>query len=263
MDLQIDRPHAARVYDVLLGGKTNYKADREAAQQVLENLPIARTTARENRAFMHRAVRHLAEAGVRQFLDIGTGIPTPPNLHDVAQEIAPESRVVYTDNDPIVLVHSRALHTSHPSGRTAYIDGDLCEPDRIIEHPRLLATLDLTRPVALTLLTVLHWLRADADPYAIVSRLLDALPSGSHLVISHVTADLDPPALGSVTSDLGKRGSNVTPRSKEQVAAFFDGLELLEPGLTLIEQWRPTVPVEPPATADQVVPLYVGLARKP
>jgi hypothetical protein len=263
VDLQIDRPHAARVYDVLLGGKTNYKADREAAQQILENLPIARTTARENRAFMHRAVRYLAESGVRQFLDIGTGIPTPPNLHDVAQEIAPESRVVYTDNDPIVLVHSRALHTSHPSGRTAYIDGDLCEPDRIIEHPRLLATLDLTRPVALTLLTVLHWLRADADPYAIVSRLLDALPSGSHLVISHVTADLDPPALGSVRSDLGKRGSNVTPRSKEQVAAFFDGLELLEPGLTLIEQWRPTVPVEPPATIDQVVPLYVGVARKP
>lgn len=264
VDLRIDRPHPARVYDVLLGGKTNFEADREAAQKVLENLPIARKTALENRAFMRRAVRHLAEAGVRQFLDIGTGIPTSPNLHEVAQEIAPETRVVYTDNDPIVLVHSQALHTSHPSGRTAYVDGDLCEPDRIIEHPELLATLDLTKPVALTLLTVLHWLRADADPYAIVRRLLRALPSGSYLVISHVTADFDPPALGAVRSDLGARGSNVTPRSKDQVGAFFDGLELLEPGLTLIEKWRPTVAVvEPQATADEGVPLYVGVARKP
>jgi hypothetical protein len=264
VDLHIDRPHPARVYDVLLGGKTNFEADREAAQKVLENLPIARKTALENRAFMRRAVRHLAEAGVRQFLDIGTGIPTPPNLHDVAQEIAPESRVVYADNDPIVLVHSQALHTSHPSGQTAYIDGDLCEPDRIIEHPKLLATFDLTKPVALTLLTVLHWLRADADPYAIVSRLLGALPSASYLVISHVTADFNPPALGAVTSSLAEKGSNVTPRSKDQVAAFFDGLEFLEPGLTLIEKWRPTVEVvEPQATAHEVVPLYVGVARKP
>jgi hypothetical protein len=264
VDLHIDRPHPARVYDVLLGGKTNFEADREAARKVVEHLPIARKTALENRAFMRRTVRHLAEAGVRQFLDIGTGIPTPPNLHEVVQEIAPESRVVYTDNDPIVLVHSQALHTSHPSGRTAYIDGDLCEPDRIIEHPELVATFDLTKPVALTLLTVLHWLRADADPYAIVGRLLGALPSGSYLVISHVTADFDPPALGAVRSDLGERGSNVTPRSKDQVGAFFDGLELLEPGLTLIEKWRPAdAGVEPQATAGEVVPLYVGVARKP
>jgi hypothetical protein len=145
-----------------------------------------------------------------------------------------------------------------------YIDGDLCEPDSIIEHPEFLAAFDLTKPVAVTLLTVLHWLRADADPYAIVSRLLGALPSGSYLVISHVTADLDPPALGAVRSDLGERGSNVTPRSKDQIVAFFDGLELLEPGLTLIEQWRPAVAVvEPQAAAHEVVPLYVGVARKP
>ena len=264
VDLHTDSPHAARVYDVLLGGKTNYEADREAAQHIMATMPIARKTALENRAFMHRAVRHLAEAGVRQFLDIGTGIPTPPNLHDVAQEIAPESRVVYADNDPIVLVHSRALHTSHPEGRTAYIDGDLCEPDRIIEHPAFLSTFDLSKPVALTLLTVLHWLRADADPYAIVSRLLGVLPSGSYLVISHVTADLNPPTLGAVRSDLGERGSNVTPRSKDQVAAFFDGLELVEPGLTLVEQWHPTgAVVEPQDTADERVPLYVGVGRKP
>lgn len=264
IDLNIDRPHPARVYDVLLGGKTNFEADREAAQKVLENLPIARKTALENRAFMNRAVRYLAQAGVRQFLDIGTGIPTSPNLHEVAQETAPESRVVYTDNDPIVLVHSQALHSSHPSGKTAYIDGDLCEPDRIIEHPKLLATFDLTKPVALTLLTVLHWLRAGADPYAIVSRLLGALPSGSYLVISHVTADFDPPALRAVKSGLGEKGSNVTPRSKQQIRAFFDGLELIEPGLTLIEKWRPVVAcVEPQATEGEMVPLYVGVARKP
>jgi hypothetical protein len=260
VDLGVDRPHPARVYDVLLGGKTNYQADREAAQKALENLPIARKAAVENRAFMHRAVRYLAGRGIRQFLDIGTGIPTPPNLHDVAQEIAPESRVVYVDNDPIVLVHSRALYTGHPSGRTAYIDGDLCEPDGIIGHPELAATLDLTEPVALTLLAVLHWLPADADPYAIVNRLLGALPSGSHLVISHVTADFDPPALKAVRSDLEERGSNVTPRSREQVAAFFDGLELAEPGLSLIEQWHPAAP---PADPDGIVPLYVAVGRKP
>jgi hypothetical protein len=264
VDLRVDRPHPARVYDVLLGGKTNFEADREAAQKVLENMPIARKTALENRAFMHRAVRYLAEAGIRQFLDIGTGIPTTPNLHEIAQEVAPDSRVVYTDNDPIVLIHSKALHSSHASGRTAYIDGDLCEPDGIIGHPNLLATLDLSEPVALTLLTVLHWLRADADPHAIVRRLLDVLPSGSHLVITHVTADLDPPALSAVRSDLGERGSNVTPRSKDQVRAFFDGLQLVEPGLTLIEKWRPAVAaVDAQAIEDGVVPLYAGVARKP
>lgn len=264
VDLHIDRPHPARVYDVLLGGKTNFEADREAAQKALENVPIARKTAVENRDFMRRAVRHLAEAGVRQFLDIGTGIPTSPNLHEVVQEVAPESRVVYADNDPIVLVHSQALHTSHPAGRTAYVDGDLCEPDRIIEHPQIQATFDLTKPVALTLLAVLHWLRPDADPYAIVNRLLEALPSGSYLAISHVTADFDPPALGALRSDLGERGSNITPRTKDEVARFFDGLELLEPGLTLIEKWRPTVAaVESQAEPGKIVPLYAGVGRKP
>lgn len=266
VDLHTDRPHPARVYDVLLGGKTNFEADREAARQVLANLPAARRTAHENRAFMHRAVRYLAEAGIRQFLDIGTGIPTPPNLHDVAQAIAPESRVVYTDNDPIVLVHSRALHDSHPSGRTAYIDGDLCRPDEIVGHPRLNDTLDLREPVALTLLTVLHWLPAGVDAYVVVERLLAALPSGSHLVISHVTADFDPPALGAVTSGLGRQGSNVTPRSREQVAAFFTGLDLVDPGLTLVEEWRPDAESarrRAAADSDEVVPLYVGVARKP
>ncbi len=263
VDLRTDRPHPARVYDFLLGGKTNFKADREAAEQVLEHLPIARKTAVENRAFMHRAVRYLAQAGVRQYLDIGTGIPTPPNLHDVAQEIAPDSRVVYTDNDPIVLVHSRALHSNRPSGRTAYVHGDLCEPDRILEHPELKATLDFTEPVALTLLTILHWLPADADPYAIIRRLLAAVPSGSYLVISHVTADFDPPALGAVRNDLGSKGSNVTPRTKDQITAFFDGLELVGPGVTLVEKWRASAEDEPQDTADDVVPLYVGVARKP
>lgn len=267
VDLHTDRPHSARVYDALLGGKTNFHADREAAQKILESMPNIRKGAIENRAFMHRAVRYLAgEVGIRQFLDIGSGIPTSPNLHEVAQEVAPESRVVYVDNDPIVLVHSQALHTSHPSGKTAYIEGDLCEPDYIMGHPELRATLDLTRPVALTLLTTLHWLPANVDPYVIVDQLLAALPSGSYLVISHVTADLDPSSVGAMRSDLKERGSSVTPRSREQVNRFFNGLELVEPGLTLVEKWHPVVTaVEPTASvpAEDVVPAYVGVARKP
>lgn len=264
IDLHTDRPHSARVYDALLGGKTNFRADREAAQKILKSMPNIRKGAIENRAFMHRAVRYLAgEAGIRQFLDVGSGIPTSPNLHEVAQEMAPESRVVYVDNDPIVLIHSQALHAGHPSGRTAYIDGDLCEPDQIIGHPELHATLDLTRPVALTLLTTLHWLPANIDPHEIVDRLLAAVPSGSHLVISHVTADLDPSTVGAMRSDLKERGSGVTPRSRDEVSRFFDGLEFVEPGLTLVEKWRPITEPTASVPAEDVVPVYVGIARKP
>ena len=268
IDLRTDRPHAARIYDVLLGGKTNYLADRDAAAKVLENLPIARLTAVENRAFMHRAARFLAGgAGIRQFLDIGTGIPTSPNLHETVQGIDAGARVVYADNDPIVLAHSRALHTGTPEGRTAYVHGDLSQPATILEHPELSATLDLAQPVAITLLTVLHWLPADADTYGIVRCLMETVPSGSYLVISHLTTDLDAPSVGAVASDLKSQGSNVTPRTKDQVADFFTGLELVDPGLQLIQKWRPasTDPTLGRITPDedQVVPLYVGVARKP
>ena len=232
---------------------------------MLESLPNAAVVARQNRAFMHRAVRHLAaEHGVRQFLDIGTGIPTSPNLHEVVQGVAPESRVVYTDNDPIVLVHSRALHISSPEGRTAYIPGDLCDPDAILGHPELSGTLDLSRPVALTLVAVLHWLPKDVDPFPIVRRIMDALPAGSHLALTHVTDDFAAAAVQQVSDGLKAKGSShINGRSRQEVAAFFDGMELLEPGLTVVQRWRPE-PAEAgtDTPGDTDIPLYAGVARK-
>ncbi|WP_329453893.1 SAM-dependent methyltransferase [Streptomyces sp. NBC_01497] len=272
LDLRTDRPHSARVYNFLLGGKTNYQPDRDAVARLLEVMPIARPTAVENRAFMHRAAHYVAaEAGIRQFLDVGTGIPTEPNLHRVVQDVDPAARVVYADNDPIVLAHSRALHQGTAEGRTAYVHGDLCQPDAILAEAR--RTLDFDEPVAVMLLTVLHWLPADADPYDIVRRLMGAVPAGSALVITHLTRDFDAPSVGAAAEGLNQEGSNVTSRTREQVAAFFDGLDLVEPGLEVIERWRPSAPLaDTPAlsiasstaadAADEIVPLYAGVARK-
>ncbi|MFI0214411.1 SAM-dependent methyltransferase [Streptomyces lydicus] len=264
VELHTGRPHAARVYDVLLGGKTNYPADRAAAEQTLAALPNAAMIARQNRAFMQRAARHLAaEAGIRQFLDIGTGIPTSPNLHEVVQAIAPQSRIVYADNDPIVLAHSRALHTSHRDGRTAYIQADLCRPREILRNEQLRRTLDLDQPIALTLVAVLHWLPSDQDPYAIVGELLDAFPAGSFLALTHVTDDFEPDALEEVSENFQAKGSYVNARGKDEVQRFFDGLEMVEPGLQVVQQWRPD-PVELGADAfgETDIPLYAGVARK-
>ncbi|MFE2376749.1 SAM-dependent methyltransferase [Streptomyces sp. NPDC059398] len=240
VDLRTDRPHPARVYDVLLGGKTNYAADRAMADQVLVNLPSARPTALANRTFMHRATRYLAaEAGVRQFLDIGTGIPTSPNLHEVAQGVAPDSRVVYVDNDPIVLAHSRALHVGHPSGRTAYLDADAADPEAVLASPALHETLDLGRPVALSMCLLLHWLPADSDPYAVVRRLTRELAPGSHVVITHLARDLDRAGSGALEADFRASGSHLKARTKDEVARFFDGMTLVEPGIVVPDQWRP------------------------
>ncbi|MDF3290485.1 SAM-dependent methyltransferase [Streptomyces silvisoli] len=264
VELHTDRPHAARVYDFLLGGKTNYAADREAAQRTLLALPNSALIARQNRAFMHRAAHYLAEeAGVRQFLDIGTGIPTSPNLHEVVQAVDPRSRIVYADNDPIVLTHSRALHTSHPDGRTAYLHGDLCRPEDILAHPELSRTLDLGRPVALTLVAVLHWLPKECDPYRIVARLLDALPSGSFLALTHVTDDFERRALEEIAEDFQRTGSTVSARSKAEVAEFFAGLELVEPGVEVVQRWRPDDgDIEAGSLSPTDIPLYGGVARK-
>jgi S-adenosyl methyltransferase len=265
VELHTDRPHPARVYDVLLGGKTNYAADRLAAEQTMAALPSAAATARHNRAFMHRVARHLVkDAGIRQFLDIGTGIPTPPNLHEVAQCVAPRSRVVYVDNDPIVLTHSRALHTSHPQGRTAYLHGDLCEPERILRDPELRGTLDLGRPVALTLVAVLHWLPADQDPYAIVRLLMSGLASGSYLALTHATGDFERAAMDEISDTFRRSGANVTTRGKDEVIHFFDGLDLVEPGVQVVQRWRPeeTGTLTEPL-GDTRIPLYGGVARKP
>jgi len=232
--------HQARVYDYFLGGKDNYAADRAAAEASLKVNPDLAPSAYANRAFLGRAIGYLAaEAGIRQFLDIGTGIPTAGNTHQVAQAIAPESRVVYVDYDPIVLAHARALLTSTDAGATEYIDADLRDTQVILGQAARL--LDFTKPVAVTLISILHAIPDDDDPHAIVATLLDAVPSGSYLGISHMGSDLMSAETLREMTAVWKRTSQqqYTPRSRDQVARFFTGLDLVEPGLARVEQWRP------------------------
>ncbi|ABD10990.1 hypothetical protein ThrDRAFT_03004 [Frankia casuarinae] len=262
VNLRMDLPHTARMYDYYLGGKDNFPADREAAEQVIAAFPNARVTARENRAFMTRATRFLAgEVGIRQFLDIGTGIPTSPNLHEIAQGLAPDTRVVYVDNDPIVLTHARALLTSTPQGRTAYLDADLRDPDGIRAAPQLHSTLDLTRPIALSVVAIFHFIPDADDPYGIVRRLLDALPSGSYLVLTHGTGDYDPDAERAAEA-YRQKGMSVQPRSRSEVERFFDGLELVDPGVQVVHRWRADGSAVEELT-DARVSIYGGVARKP
>ncbi|MFW6694666.1 SAM-dependent methyltransferase [Streptomyces sp. MAR4 CNX-425] len=265
-DLGADRPHPARVYDYLLGGKDNYGPDREAAEQGMRANPHSLIPPRENRAFLRRAVHYLAaEAGIRQFLDIGTGLPTSPNVHEVAQAVAPDARVVYVDNDPIVLAHARALLTSSPEGRTRYVDADLRNAGAILDSPELRATLDLDQPVALLLVAILHFVGDDDDPAGIVARLLDALPSGSYLALSHLTGDYDPEAWAGVAAVYRRSGVTMRVRSKPRIEEFFDGLELVEPGVQCLPRWRPE-PVavgSADAVTDAQVSVYGGVARKP
>ncbi|MFI1192361.1 SAM-dependent methyltransferase [Micromonospora sp. NPDC020750] len=259
-------PHPARRYNYWLGGKDNFAVDRESGDRIAAAYPAIRTLARENRAFLQRAVRYLAaEAGVRQFLDIGTGIPTADNTHEVAQAVAPESRVLYADNDPMVLAHARALLTSSPAGTTAYLDADLRDPERILAADELHRTLDLSRPVALLLVAVAHFL-TDADrPYEVVGRLVEALPSGSYLVLSHVTIDLMPAeVVERMRVELAARTveREAVPRSRAEFSRFFDGLDLVEPGVVPVTQWRAEVPEsERPPLAE--ASIYGAVARKP
>jgi hypothetical protein len=263
VDLRTDRPHPARVYDYLLGGKDNFEADRAAAQQGMKANPNSLIPPRENRAFLQRAVRYLAaQAGIRQFLDIGTGIPTAPNVHQVAQAVAPQARVVYVDNDPIVLAHARALLTSSPEGRTEYIDADLRDVDGILNSPYLRATLDLTEPVGLLLIAILHFVGDDDDPYGIVERLLAALPAGSYLALSHLTGDFDPQAWEGVAAVYRRSGVTMQVRSRPQIERFFAGLDLVEPGLQVLPHWRPDPTGEPSHASDTQVSVYGGVARK-
>ncbi|KIF66740.1 methyltransferase [Streptomyces sp. AcH 505] len=271
VDLRTDRAHAARVYDVLLGGKTNYPADRAMAAEVIAKMPTAQTAARVNRAFVLRTTRYLAaEAGVRQFLDIGTGIPTAPHLHEVAQAEAADTRVVYVDNDPIVLAHSRALHVSHPSGRTAYVQADVTEPGSVLGSPALRDTLDLTQPIAMTMCLLLHWLPQEADPHAIVRSLVEALPSGSYLVISVMAREL---AAGSdgLEGDFAEEGTALHAHTKEEALRFFDGTKLVDPGLVVPQHWRPDLEDAAPGGApgalaavpgDDEAPIWAGVALK-
>ena len=264
VELRTDVPHSARMYDYFLGGKDNFPADREAAEQFLKIFPETRVVARQNRAFLQRAVRFLtAEAGIRQFLDIGTGIPTSPNLHEVAQSVAPECRVVYVDNDPIVLAHARALLTGTPEGRTAYLDADLRDPAKILESAELRDTLDLSRPVAFSLIAILHFLQDSEDPYGIVRTYLDALPSGSYLVITHGSAPVVSEETEKGADVYNKRGINIRPRTPAEIERFFDGLEFVEPGLRPIHQWRPEGTAEEKELAGARLGVYGGVARLP
>jgi hypothetical protein len=249
-------PHIARIYDYWLGGKDNFAVDREAAREALAAMPSLAASARANRAFLGRAVHYLAaEAGIRQFLDIGTGLPAANNTHEVAQRAAPDSRIVYVDNDPIVLVHAQALLTGSTEGATDYIDADAREPTKILE--RAAAILDFTRPVAVMLVAILHCVSDEDDPQGIVDTLKDAVPSGSHLVLSHPTKDTQP-KMGEVAARMNRLMPNkVTFRSYDEVARYFDGWEVLEPGIVPTTLWRPgsNHPIEPKA-------MWAGVARK-
>ncbi|MCW3816734.1 SAM-dependent methyltransferase [Micromonospora sp. DR5-3] len=232
-------PHSARLWNYLLGGKDNFAADRQAAEQVLAFMPELVQSARFNREFLGRAVRHLAgEAGVRQFLDIGTGLPTANNTHQVAQATAPESRIVYVDNDPMVLVHARALLTSSPEGATDYIEADLRDPELILTEAR--RTLDFDQPIAIMLLGIVNFVVDDEEAARIVRRLVDAVPPGSYLVLSHPTREVNPEAVDRALAMWNEGGAaQMTVRTPAAITRYFDGLELLEPGLVTCSRWRP------------------------
>jgi len=249
----------ARIYDYLLGGTNNYAADRAAVDAVLKVAPELGFSARANRAFLGRVIRHLAqEAGIRQFLDIGTGIPTAGNIHEVAQGIAPESRVAYVDYDPIVLAHARALLNSHVAGATEYIDADLRDTGTILSQAARL--LDFTTPVAVTLLMILHVIPDSDDPYAIVATVMDALPPGSYLAVSHLGSELLGQESRQGFDDIVRRQAQqpYIGRSQEQIARFFEGMSLVDPGVVRVEEWRP----DPGADATGRSALWCALARK-
>ncbi len=266
VELDTGRPHPARVYDYLLGGKTNFEADRRAAETSLAANPTGRTGPLENRAFMLRAVRYLvADAGIRQFLDIGTGIPTTPNVHQVAQSAAPAARIVYADNDPIVLSHARALMSSTPEGETAYIEADMREPKTVLDAPELHAVLDLEKPVGLLLVATMHLLSDLDEAYDVCGRFVAAMPPGSHLVLTHLTGDLLPEQFDEVSANYARRGMTLVPRTKAEVTRFFDGLELIDPGVQVLHRWRPDLrrpnDIGTGRAADAEVSLYGGVAR--
>ncbi|WP_445529312.1 SAM-dependent methyltransferase [Streptomyces cyslabdanicus] len=253
--INTSRPHPARVYDWLLGGKDNYPVDEAVGERLP---PEARDAARQNRAFMHRAAAYLAAQGVDQFLDIGTGIPTEPNLHQIVQRTVPTARIVYADNDPIVLRHAEALLVSCPEGATDYIQADVREPDEIVRHTR--QVLDFDRPIALSLIALMHFIADDQNAHGIVRGLVDVLPSGSHLVLSHAAIDLFPELAEQVVAQYAKGGIRLAFRTREEVARFFDGLEWVPPGLVTATDWY-GADQEPPAPEDSGI--YAGVARVP
>ena len=262
-DIDTSRPHPARMYDYYIGGKNHFAADRAVADRALASWPAGRIGLRENRRFLGRVVRYLAgEAGVRQFLDIGSGLPTSSNVHEIAQAVDASSRVVYVDNDSMVLAHARALLASAPEGRTAYIRADLKSPLDILSSPVTRSVLDFTRPVALMLVAVLHFLPDEDKPETVLSSLLDALPSGSYLAASHVTMEHDPVGVGGGQRAYREAGLPMRVRDADEFAQLaFSGLDLVPPGVVLVSEWRPDSNAPRPTPAE--VSFYGGVARKP
>jgi trans-aconitate methyltransferase len=252
-------PHIARVYDYWLGGTDNFPADRAMGERTIAAYPNLVHSVRANRAFLARTVRYLAgQAGIRQFLDIGTGIPTANNTHEVAQRIAPESRIVYVDHDPVVLAHAKALLTSTPEGASAYLDGDLRDPSAILAAAA--DTLDFGQPVAVMLIAVVHFIGDDAEASAIINRLMGACVPGSFLAISHVACDIDAEQIAEMVRRLNETtAEKTTLRDRAGVTRLFDGLELVEPGVIRAAEWRPDTDAEAASPAA----LWGGVARKP
>ncbi len=261
-EIDTSRPHPARMYDYYIGGKNHFAADREVADAALGHWPAGRIGLRENRKFLGRAVRYLAgEAGIRQFLDIGSGLPTTANVHEIAQAVEPSSRVVYVDHDPMVLAHARALLTSAPEGRTAYIQADLKTPLDILTSPVVRSVIDFDQPVALMLIAVLHFLQEDDNAEGVLKTLLDALPPGSYLAASHLTLEHDPEGVGGGQRVYHEAGLPMNARDSDEFASLaFSGLDLVPPGLVLVSEWRPDSNAPRPTPAE--VSCYGGVARK-
>ncbi|MFD7131478.1 SAM-dependent methyltransferase [Streptomyces sp. NPDC059894] len=260
IEIDTSKPHPARMYDWYLGGKDNYPVDEAMGRQMLALDPRVPVMARVNRAFMHRATRWLAKNGVRQFLDIGTGIPTEPNLHQVAQQAAPDARVVYCDNDPIVLAHAAALLRSTSEGVTEYLQADVRDPATIIEGARKI--LDFDQPVALSMVALLHFISDEDGAHELVNRLLTELPSGSYLMMTHATADFTPEESAAATAKLKAAGVTLALRSREEFSHFFDDLDLVEPGVTVVPDWHPELGEPVPGQEDGVIPGYGAVGRK-
>ena len=263
VDLRTDIPHPARMYDYYLGGKDNFPADRAAAAAVVELLPSAPAGSRANRRFLGRAVRHAADLGIRQFLDIGTGIPASNNTHEVAQAAAPDARVVYVDNDPIVLTHARALLRGTSEGRTAYVDADFRDPDSILGAPQTTELLDFTQPIALLVVALLHFFKDADKPAELLARYKEALPPGSMLILTHGTGELmDPVIAANIEDTYAKSGLNIVSRKHTEVLGFFDGLELVEPGVVPVHEWRPDGNEDDRKMTREEVAGYGGVAVK-
>ena len=262
-DLRINQPHPARMYDYYLGGKDSFPADRAAASRVVAQFPHVRTTARANRRFLVRAVRYAARQGIRQFLDIGTGIPTADNTHEVAQAVTADARIVYVDNDPIVLSHARALLRGTAEGRTAYVDADFRDPAAILGAPAVKELLDFSRPVALMAVSLLHFFPDSEGPEQLLAELKAALAPGSLLILSHGTGEFAPPEVATgVMRTYATAGLSLTSRTHQQVLRLFEGLDLVDPGLVPLHEWHADDDADRVLTRPEVA-AYAGVALKP